>query len=95
MVGFMNGFQLTGKTIFFDAALGIWSFCSTYLIDKVHGEWFYSVSRQGWPDGALDKVGPWKCPYHNSRACMELINRLSVILTKKLNRSGCFFGIMK
>lgn len=83
MVGFLNAFQLTERRSFFDSALEIWRFSNEYLIDKVHGEWFYTVSRQGKPIESLDKVGPWKCPYHNGRACMELINRLNEILAEK------------
>jgi mannobiose 2-epimerase len=30
-----------------------------------------------------DKVGIWKCPYHNSRACIEIIKRI-----KKMNVSS-------
>lgn len=39
--------------------------------------WFYLLSRQGLPIADYYKVGPWKCPYHNSRACLEVISRLS------------------
>jgi mannobiose 2-epimerase len=27
-----------------------------------------------------DKVGIWKCPYHNSRDCIELIKRIDGII---------------
>ena len=46
------------------------------MIDRRKGEWFGSVSKDGKPYPEEDKTGFWKCPYHNSRACMEVIHRL-------------------
>ena len=46
------------------------------LIDKVHGEWFWEILPDGTPNRKEDKAGFWKCPYHNSRMCFELIERL-------------------
>lgn len=76
MVGFINAFELTGKEYFLKAAYQIWRFIDRYLVDRVNGEWFGEVSRDGKPNQTHDKVGPWKCPYHNGRACMEIISRL-------------------
>ena len=47
------------------------------LIDREHGEWYWAVLPDGTPDTGNDKAGLWKCPYHNSRMCLELIERLS------------------
>jgi mannobiose 2-epimerase len=76
MVGFFNAFQLTGDKHFWEAAHGIWQFIQRYLLDKENGEWFGETTREGIPIKNYYKVGPWKCPYHNGRACMELIARL-------------------
>ena len=46
------------------------------LIDKEHGEWFWEILPDGTPNCKEDKAGFWKCPYHNSRMCYELIERL-------------------
>ena len=44
-------------------------------IEWENGEWHWSRH----PDGSLntvdDKAGFWKCPYHNSRMCLEVIER--------------------
>ncbi len=77
MVGFINAFELTGKEYFFEAAYEIWSFIERYLVDLINGEWFGEVSGGGKPNPSHDKVGSWKCPYHNGRACMEAIKRLA------------------
>jgi mannobiose 2-epimerase len=31
-----------------------------------------------------DEVGIWKCPYHNSRACIEIINRIDRVQLKQI-----------
>ena len=76
VVGFLNAYQLSGQQHFREAANRSWEFIENHIVDPVHGEWFWLVSRAGDPDMELDKVGPWKCPYHNSRACIETMERL-------------------
>ncbi len=75
-VGFLNAFWLTQDKRFFDASYQTWSFIKKYIVDEVHGEWFSMVSDKGEVYAGEPKVEPWKCPYHNSRACMELMARL-------------------
>lgn len=77
IVGFLNAFQLTGKDYYLEAAYQMWRYCQKFFIDKVNGEWFYLLSREGLPNEKYYKVGPWKCPYHNGRACMEVMSRSS------------------
>lgn len=77
VVGFLNAYQLSGQDHFLLAAHRCWEFIDKYLIDKVHGEWFWKVSRQGVPDEMKPKLDQWKCPYHNGRMCFEVLSRLS------------------
>lgn len=74
MVGFLNAFQLTGDGVFLRQSLGCWNFVKERL-KAPSGEWYWGIAS----DGSLiakDKVGLWKCPYHNSRACLEVIRRI-------------------
>lgn len=78
MVGFVNAWQISGDARFADAALRVWEYVREHLIDRQNGEWYWLVDSEGKPSVADDKAGPWKCPYHNGRACMELMDRLPV-----------------
>lgn len=75
VVGWYNIYQHFGDESALDKALRCWEYIKQYLIDYEHGEWHWSRR----PDGSLnlddDKAGFWKCPYHNSRMCLEIIER--------------------
>jgi mannobiose 2-epimerase len=76
MVGFYNAFQLSGQERFAQAAQGSWEFIRDNMVDRVHGDWIKKLHRDGTVDVSNYKVGPWECPYHNSRACFEMLDRL-------------------
>jgi cellobiose epimerase len=75
VVGFLYAYSLSGKEQFLDKCLASWSFISNHLIDRQNGEWFWSVDKNLKPNIKEDKAGFWKCPYHNSRMCLEIIEK--------------------
>ncbi|OMF23492.1 N-acyl-D-glucosamine 2-epimerase [Paenibacillus sp. FSL H8-0548] len=77
VVGFYNAYQMTGDEKYEAAAKKSWQFIEQFIVDKEHGEWYWSVTRNGSPSDNIEKVSPWKCPYHNGRACFEMIERLT------------------
>ncbi|MEM9720399.1 MAG: AGE family epimerase/isomerase [Bacteroidota bacterium] len=76
VVGFVNAFQLTNETNYLRAAAATWNFIQSHLKDPIHGEWYWGTFPDGTPNTLKDKAGPWKAPYHNARACMEVMKRL-------------------
>jgi mannobiose 2-epimerase len=74
IVGFVNAFAESGDEEYLDAAHATWSFVRRYVRDLEGGEWHRRVSRSGEVRIGYEKVGPWKCPYHNARACLEIMN---------------------
>ena len=75
IVGFVNAYEISGEQAFLEAAAACWAFTQEHVIDAEHGEWFFSVSRTGVPHRDENKVGPWKGPYHSTRACLEVMRR--------------------
>ena len=76
MIGFFNAWQLTGDEQFLERSLNSWRFTKNYILDKSNGEWVWGI-RENYSVMDKEKVGIWKCPYHNSRACMQLIHRIN------------------
>lgn len=76
MVGLVNAGQISGKKEYLDTAVKVWNFIKRNIIDQKNGEWFWGISQSGEVIIHEDKAGPWKCPYHNSRAMFELDERL-------------------
>jgi mannobiose 2-epimerase len=77
VVGFYNAYQISGQPQFSQAALRCWNYIEDRFVDRQHGDWFKVLNRQGVPYADRYKVGPWECPYHHSRVCFEMIQRLS------------------
>ncbi len=77
MIGYINAWQITGDKKFYDLSFRSWQYVKSFIRDNQHGEWFWGRNEEGAIMPGQDKVGIWKCPYHNSRACIEIIKRLS------------------
>lgn len=76
MVGFFNAWQNTGNELYLQQSIASWNFVQQYIHDKQNGEWFWGVQEDYTPM-QKDKAGLWKCPYHNTRACIEIIKRIT------------------
>lgn len=75
IIGYLDLYQHFGDTHALDIALQCWTYTKTHLIDNVNGEWHWSCDENGKPNKEGDKAGFWKCPYHNARMCLEVIER--------------------
>lgn len=76
VVGLINAYQITQEDHYLKWALKAWQVIEEKIVDKKNGEWFYGILPGGRPDHSKCKISEWKGPYHNARACMEILNRL-------------------
>ncbi len=75
VVGFLNAWELTGDKGWLELSSGAFEYIRCRLSDGVNGEWFWSIRADGSVNRDDDKAGFWKCPYHNSRMCLEILTR--------------------
>lgn len=76
VVGFFNVYQYFGDEQALEKATRCWQYIKQNLIDYDNGEWYWSRHADGTLNLDDDKAGFWKCPYHNGRMCLELIERI-------------------
>ena len=76
VVGYFNLWDHFSVQEGLENALTCWEFIKNNLVDREKGEWFWSLRADGTVNRDDDKAGFWKCPYHNGRMCMEIIERL-------------------
>ena len=75
VVGSMYAWQNSGNKQYLEKAQKCWQYIQQHIIDKINGEWIWSIDNNGKPNREDDKAGFWKCPYHNGRCCLELMER--------------------
>lgn len=76
VVGCRNMYALTGDLKWLEAEVAAWAFIKDNIICP-DGEWYWSRREDGSANTADDRAGFWKCPYHNGRMCLEMIERLA------------------
>lgn len=76
VIGHVNLWQHFGNAAALDAACRTWNYIKTRLVDSENGEWYWSINADGTVNRVDDKAGFWKCPYHNTRMCLEIMERM-------------------
>lgn len=83
VVGMLNLYELDLDPQQLSAVWAQWDYIKRKIIDRRQGEWFWSCRADGSVPMNEDKAGFWKCPYHNGRMCMEVIERVERLLEKR------------
>ena len=78
MVGLDYAYKFSGNENFLTAQKDIWKFTKRHIIDHENGEWFFRINKENKPYTEEDKLGMWKCPYHNSRGCILLLKNMKI-----------------
>ncbi len=79
-VGFLNAYELSGDAEFLQTARRSWTFIEERIVDREHGEWLWGRDEKGRIEKRQPKAGIWKCPYHNGRSCLEIVERVERLL---------------
>lgn len=79
VVGYRYAARLSHDKVYEVLANKLWQYIQNQLVDNQHGEWYWSRMEDGTVNTKDDKAGFWKCPYHNGRMCLEMIEHFSMV----------------
>jgi mannobiose 2-epimerase len=86
IVGFYNAYEKTKNNKYLEAAQELWNFIKNNVVDKKeNSEWYWKLSEDNTPIANMPIVEPWKCPYHNGRMCIEIIERMAKSCEEKIS----------
>ena len=57
-----------------ERAFAAWAYIRDHLVDNISGEWWWAILPNGSRDLSQPKAGFWKCPYHNTRMCLQVLS---------------------
>ncbi len=77
LVGLLNAYQLTHEPRYWKAFGKQAQYVFTCFVDHRYGEWFENDNPCQQALGSKTHI--WKEPYHQGRACLEIIRRLAII----------------
>lgn len=75
VVGCLYQWRLSADDRWREAAEAEWEYIKKDIIAP-DGEWYWGRNADGSVNLVDDRAGFWKCPYHNGRMCMELIESI-------------------
>lgn len=78
VVGFSYMHRLNNDEDYKGISAALWKYIRQQLVDSENGEWYWSRLDNGEVNRVEDKAGFWKCPYHNGRMCLEMIENFSL-----------------
>ena len=75
MLGFAFGWRETGDPVWLERMRIQWKYITEVTVDPREGsEWFNELREDGSLIYEKPMVEEWKCPYHNGRMCLQLMN---------------------
>lgn len=76
IVGFYKNAMRTKNKNYENISFKVMDFIMNYQKNNVAGEWYWRLDKNYKPDESQPLASNWKCPYHNGRMCIELLEEL-------------------